>query len=367
MGPKKKRRYLPLAQLEELRALARYYKDILASLSHVSGKHLLDLRQVVKHGLTADFGLFLDRASVVLDEAEFDISVERVSPSVATTLVEQSDLSEEVSSAAPNPNLGQDATKTIEILDRERSSARLVAIFRKQEQDPFNRETIVGYPIASGKYGNLSFCAPLLYYPVSVTYDPVHSRCKIRKLTDAPILNSNLIAKLASSDEEAAFIRNRLLEYFHQPDFDNKTLDKVVRVLGEVVPGFKGLERDGKKLNSLGASLEARGTKTPTVFNSVVIVNSPRTSAFLQDDLEELAKLKTLVEETAINPLLEPVPDHIDDDSKGKDSKEEEPLLFPLVSNEAQRRVARRSERGKVLVVQGPPGTGKSHTIANLV
>jgi len=44
----------------------------------------------------------------------------------------------------------------------------------------------------------------------------------------------------------------------------------------------------------------------------------------------------------------------------------EEPL-FPLPTNEEQRRVFRRLAADNGVVVQGPPGTGKSHSIANLV
>jgi very-short-patch-repair endonuclease len=42
-------------------------------------------------------------------------------------------------------------------------------------------------------------------------------------------------------------------------------------------------------------------------------------------------------------------------------------LLFPLPTNEEQRRIAERLRTQSYVLVKGPPGTGKSHTIANLI
>ena len=42
-------------------------------------------------------------------------------------------------------------------------------------------------------------------------------------------------------------------------------------------------------------------------------------------------------------------------------------FLFPLPSNEEQRKIVQRLEADPCVLVKGPPGTGKSHTIANLI
>lgn len=42
-------------------------------------------------------------------------------------------------------------------------------------------------------------------------------------------------------------------------------------------------------------------------------------------------------------------------------------LYFPLPANDEQKRIVRKVEHRRGVLVQGPPGTGKSHTIANLV
>ena len=45
----------------------------------------------------------------------------------------------------------------------------------------------------------------------------------------------------------------------------------------------------------------------------------------------------------------------------------EERVLFPLPTNDEQRRIVDQHARFPGVLVQGPPGTGKSHTIANLI
>ena len=42
-------------------------------------------------------------------------------------------------------------------------------------------------------------------------------------------------------------------------------------------------------------------------------------------------------------------------------------IYFPLLANDQQLEIARRSLKQNGILVQGPPGTGKSHTIANLI
>jgi very-short-patch-repair endonuclease len=50
-------------------------------------------------------------------------------------------------------------------------------------------------------------------------------------------------------------------------------------------------------------------------------------------------------------------------------SRRDQPIsgLFPLESNQEQRRVLEKLRTDRTVVVQGPPGTGKTHTIANLI
>jgi len=67
-----------------------------------------------------------------------------------------------------------------------------------------------------------------------------------------------------------------------------------------------------------------------------------------------------------------------DPPGEGKDSVESETgattptlsdieLYFPLPANDEQKRILKKVEHRRGVLVQGPPGTGKSHTIANLI
>jgi len=48
-------------------------------------------------------------------------------------------------------------------------------------------------------------------------------------------------------------------------------------------------------------------------------------------------------------------------------SRDSEPLLLPLPTNEEQQRILTQAQHSTGVTVQGPPGTGKSHTIANII
>ncbi len=53
--------------------------------------------------------------------------------------------------------------------------------------------------------------------------------------------------------------------------------------------------------------------------------------------------------------------------TSGLPADEEEDVLFPKPSNDAQLKIVKGLQRQDGVVVQGPPGTGKTHTIANII
>lgn len=355
-----------MTNVDQLRALASYYREILAALSHQTGKHLVDLGTALRYGLTADLGVYVSQPSVVLDEDVLRIRIERMSPDTVSGIVERATAIEEAERATPSSELPESVPPE-DVSERRSTAARLIAIYRKQEQDPFNRETIIGWPIVSGKHGRTQFCAPLLYFPVRVHYDPVQSLFTATLDFEAPTLNSYLLAKLATSDGDVEIVRQKLLPYLYKPDFDTETLEDIVRIAGEMVEGLRGIRLDRRQVAPLNAALESRGEPGAALYNTLVIVNAARTGAFLQDDLAALSKLEEVGGETVVETLLADIPDNVPDVGDPDDSQHANPLLFPLVSNRAQRSVARKAAKARLLVVQGPPGTGKSHTIANLV
>jgi very-short-patch-repair endonuclease len=355
-----------VTNVEQLRALASYYREILAALSHQTGKHLVDLGTALRYGLTADLGVYVNQPSIVLDEDVLSIRIERMSPDTVSGIVERATAIEEAEAAAPSSD-PPESIPSEDVSERRSTAARLIAIYRKQEQDPFNRETIIGWPIVSGKHGRTHFCAPLLYFPVRVHYDPVQSLFTATLDFEAPTLNSYLLAKLATSDGDVEIVRQQLLPYLYKPDFDIQALEDIVRIAGEMVEGLRGIRLDRRQVAPLKAALENRGDPGAALYNTLVIVNAARTGAFLQDDLAALSKLEEVGGETVVETLLADIPENVPEVGDADDPQQAKPLLFPLVSNRAQRTVARKAEQARLLVVQGPPGTGKSHTIANLV
>ncbi len=350
----------------QLQALARYYQAILSSLSRQSSKHLIDLAAVVRYGLTADLGVYVRRPSLLLDEDKVSFCTERMSPDEVTTILTEAVRQEET----PDDFQGETPPKASadpESDERKQVAARLIAIYRKQEQDPYNRETILGWPIVAGRYGSVKFCAPLLYFTVHLHYDPIGSIISLTRDFEAPAVNFHLLAKLLVSEDDTAIVRDKLLPYMYRPECDMKTVDEIVRIVSELVPGLRGLRRDSRTVAPLMAVYEARAESGATLFNAIAVINAPRSSAFLQDDLAELAKLDEIGGETVVETILQDIPDNVEDVDNPEDPKLGGPLLYPLLSNRAQRTVARKAELARLMVVQGPPGTGKSQTIANLV
>jgi len=353
--------------VEQLRALASYYREIIASLSYQSGRHLIDLGTGTRYGLTADLGLYFPHPSILLEQEAFSFRVERVSPEAVTEMVELASRAEEAAEGSSNEVPPDDQGVIADKDAKSELTARLIAIYRKQQQDPFNRETILGYPVVAGKYGSVKFCAPLLYFPVDVQYDPMKGIFSITKQFEVPTLNSHLIVKLTGSEDEATAVRRELLPLLYQAEFGQDTLEKLIRVLAELAPGLRGMKRDPTEPSSLAVDLDSRNNLGSTLFQTAVLVNAKRTGAFLQDDLTELEKLEELTEETVVSTLLADIAEDIEEPTDPDLSEPQNPLLFPLQSNRAQRFAARKAERAKLLVIQGPPGTGKSQTITNLI
>jgi very-short-patch-repair endonuclease len=353
--------------VEQLRALASYYREIIASLSYQSGRHLIDLGTGTRYGLTADLGLYFPHPSILLEQEAFSFRVERVSPEAVTEVVELASRAEEAAEGSPNEALADDQAVAADKDAKSALTARLIAIYRKQQQDPFNRETILGYPVVAGRYGSVKFCAPLLYFPVDVQYDPMKGIFSIAKKFEVPTLNSHLIVKLTGSEDEATAVRREILPLLYQAEFGQDTLEKLIRVLAELAPGLRGMKREPTEPSSLAVDLDSRNNLGSTLFQTAVLVNAKRTGAFLQDDLTELEKLEELTEETVVSTLLADIAEDIEEPTDPDLAEPQNPLLFPLQSNRAQRFAARKAERSKLLVIQGPPGTGKSQTITNLI
>lgn len=352
-----------VSDVNELRKLAIYYKDILASITQQSGKHLTDLGSVFRYGLTGDLGIFDISIKGILEEDNIVIKTECSSIKTVSSMIAKSDFEEEQEAEDIEGDFVEESMEKIS------ASAKLVAIYRKQEQDPYNRETTIGFPIIAGKYGNNKICAPLFYFTVNIDLDPSNNKVILTKNFTTPVFNSHLIDKLATYEGEAELVREKILPLIYENDFDLNAIDKTIVSL---INDFKGLKTlstaTSTDINVLKSAMQSREKKGLKIYNTISIVNSARSNAFLQDELQQLASLEDINGETVIETLLAEAPESISMDYDDPDGQiHTRPLIFPLQSNIAQRRVARKAEQARLMVVQGPPGTGKSQTIANLV
>ncbi len=353
-------------KLIEIRRLAGYYRDLLGAISQQSGKHLVDMGSTLRYGLTVDIGHFVKSIRTVIENDILQLALDRMSPELVTSILLNSEpVEDEVENNEDNSQSGQ----IIETNDEKKMvSAKVMAIYRKQEQDRYNRETIIGFPVVAGKFGNKKICAPLFYIPVNVEYNPLKSTVILSKNVAEPVFNSSLIAKLVSQDGEVELVRQKLLPVLYEEEFSLEVIEKSIKILGELVEALRGLKVDGKMVGSLKSAIDARETKGLRVFNAIVLVNAARGNAFLIDELLQLAELNEFHGETVISSILGGIPENVGEQVDDPDHESHNrPLLFPLKSNQAQRRAARKAEKAKLISIQGPPGTGKSQTIANLV
>ncbi|MEW6041292.1 MAG: AAA domain-containing protein, partial [Elusimicrobiota bacterium] len=348
----------------QLNDLAKYYRDLLFSLSSRAGEHFVDISAVLRYGLTADLSLFVREIEELITSGTISFTIEKALPSVVNKIIEKAN---EIEDKEEQGEILEDIELSLEEQERKNASAILVAIYRKQEFDPYNREVIIGFPLVSGKVGKKKFCAPLFYYKVHVEFDPLKSSITLTKDFEIPALNFQLIKHLVESDEDIEIIRQQILPHLYREDFGLFTIQEIILRLSELVEGFRGIAYPSKP-SFLRESLELRESAGAKIFDTSIIVNARRTNAYLLDDLAQLAQIEEIDDETIINIILsEPVEIERTDIDDPVASENQSLLLFPLLNNKAQRLAAVKAEKGRLLVIHGPPGTGKSQTIVNLI
>ncbi len=351
--------------VEQLNNLAKYYRDLLFSLSSQVGKHFVDINAVLRYGLTADLSLFVPEIEELITSGTITFTIDKASPSVVNKIIEKAN---EIEDKEEQGEISEDIEVSLEEQERKNASAILVAIYRKQEFDPYNREVIIGFPLVSGKERKKKFCAPLFYYKVHIDFDPLKGSITLTKDFEIPALNFQLIKYLVESDEDIEMIRQQILPHLYREDFGLSTIQEIIQRLSQLVEGFRGLSYSSKP-SFLREALELRETSGANILNTSLIVNARRTNAYLLDDLAQLAQIEKIDDETIINTILsEPVEIENEDIKDEQNTSENQSLLlFPLLNNKAQRLAAIKAENGRLLVIQGPPGTGKSQTIVNLI
>lgn len=353
--------------------LAGYYADLLKSQPGVANAHLYNLEQVRRRGLVADLTEFIGSSQGILARDTYDVPLDgRVEIDLPVPGAEgDSDGDDDDEESAWDP--------AEDLVPDRRAVETLLRISMKQESDPHNRETVLGYPLVGRKVGRRAFLGPLLLWEVSISHRPRQKVVRLSRLSTTPSLNTILLGKLAPAPEIATKVGSELLPLILDEDFDPSALSDVLLTLsGIVTPGqdvvaLESLAPDGGLREVVAHLRDLRDGDPITVTSKPIVVNGSRSQAFLLTDLSEIAEQGKISGDSVLSqvvgdipsedaPQVDPLPLPFDDTGDGGN-----PLWFPFVSNESQRAVAQIAERSKVLTVQGPPGTGKSQTIANLV
>ncbi|MBE0425232.1 MAG: hypothetical protein IBX72_01110 [Nitrospirae bacterium] len=318
--------------VEQLNDLAKYYRDLLFSLSSQVGKHFVDINAVLRYGLTADLSLFVPEIEELITSGTISFTIDKASPSVVNKIIEKAN---EIEDKEEQGKISEDIEVSLEEQERKNASAILVAIYRKQEFDPYNREVIIGFPLVSGKVGKKKFCAPLFYYKVHIDFDPLKGLITLTKDFEIPALNFQLIKHLVESDEDIEMIRQQILPHLYREDFGLSTIQEIIQRLSELVEGFRGLSYSSKQ-SFLREAFELRETAGANILNTSIIVNARRTNAYLLDDLAQLAQIEEMDDETIINTILsEPVEIENEDIKNDKNTSENQSLLlFPLLTSD---------------------------------
>jgi len=352
-----------------LKSLAAYYRDIIVAFTDKGGRHLHDLTASRSGVIRADLAPFITDWKQLMDNESVSITLPKVSPQEVSKVISRATLEEEAETSGDNATVNQSSGIADKPTDseKERAAEALLAMYRKQEQDPYNRETLIGFPILCGTYGSVRYCAPVFYYPVRLEYEPLQDTIRFLKEIQIPAFNTPLLADLIGEEGVIDVVRKQILPRLHGEEFESHTIADVVDILARIVPALKGLQNDPRPSAPLNEAMSAVSLSVPMVFQACVVVNARKGHPFLLDDLAELAKLESYPGGTAAEAFLLKAGEDILEAEDPDSPEYSNPLLFPLESNPAQRRVARKAERGQLTAVEGPPGTGKSQTIANLV
>lgn len=344
-----------------LQSLARYYGDVLTALAENSGRVLRDLSLGRQYGLVADLSALQPATHDLLTSPVLRLG--KILPDLSAHEDEFANEPEGYG-AEPEP---QDNRAVLEPKQTEGNA--LIRIWRKQKQDPYNRETLLGYGLlrgtASAKQKPLG---PLVCFRVKPEYDAESRTFAVEKISGTPFLNITLLGQILSEDE-LSDLRPKLHELIAAEEFDETYFERLAKAMSGGALSFSGLKYSSDRMYSLAEVQRLPAASLPMLATGAVLLNIPRGNAYLLDDLDFLATSGNDedLKRCAVGPILETPLDDAADERRPRSSDSSADPLFPLESNKEQRAVAQHAKHSRVLVVHGPPGTGKSQTICNLV
>ena len=350
---------------------AAFHADVLRAAGG-GARHLHRLRENQRYGLTADLAILGVDPESCVDEETFILDLGE--PEFTEIFEDEPEFQEE--EFETEEDTSREGLDPVVASRRRTAAAAARKIYFKQKGDPYNRETTVGFPIIAARLGSRELCGPLLYWPAELSYDAERQRLTVTRPSPVPVLNTILLSKFSEDATEIDLAREQLLPLILSEGFSHSLIDRVIDSLKGIFGPLRLLRQavaEDPPLGSFFTQVSGLGAGSDPIIGYVpVLVNGARSYAFLLDDLDKLTKQEEAPSGSVINTILGPPAEPLDDEQIGSlpfhDTAEgARPLWFPEKSNKAQRRVARKAQRARVMTVQGPPGTGKSLTIANLV
>lgn len=357
--------------------VADFHSQVLKTSGGGGSSYHFKLHSGVRYGLTADLSLLGVSAEKAVKAAVLTLDLE--APNEGPKFEEEPDLDELEQPELFDTSEGESSETEVEReLSAKRDSAAAAArrIFLKQRGDPYNRETIIGFPLIGARVGRKKISGPLFYWKVDPQLKAAANRLTLSRPSPSPSLNSLLLSKFTEEDAEIDLVREQLVPVVQSESFDLTSIEKAVRQIRGIFAPLKNLEEkefEGAPLASFLDTVSNLGGTEAAVLSAIpALVNTSRSFAFILEDLGKLQNLADAAEGSVVSGFVGELPEEVERaDERGLPFYDTmdggDPLWFPMESNDAQRRVGRKARRVRTLAVQGPPGTGKSQTIANLV
>ena len=371
---------LPTEELltSDLHQFAKYYEEFLRTGATGATSTYTHLDKVDRKGLAAplpSFGIGFE------DAVERDAIHLSLRPPDSVEI----DASDDSEDGAEDRAEDADEDQTADLRDEnndgstegdlERLSKAARSIFRRQQRDPHNRETLLGLGAIGRRTSRGIRVGPLLYWEVTLKYDAAQQRLSVFKRSSQPEINTLILDQFLEDHQDIEAVLSDMIAALSTEEggLMPSTIDKLFRIVAGHSPDPRALESSLSTDTNMREWFKLLRRLGQGYWRSAFIANGPRSHAFLLRDLRKLLDADLAQGESALASLLsrdpprkleglETPPFSFSESADGK-----APLYFPLQSNPAQRSVARKMEKADILTVQGPPGTGKSLTIANLV
>ena len=264
-----------------LQNLARYYGDVLTALAENSGRVLRDLGLGRRCGLVADLSALNPPTHELLTSPV--IRFGKVIPDLVTEDDRFDREPEGYEAESERPDSGEVAEP------KQTEGSALVRIWRKQKQDTYNRETLLGFGLLRGiSSARQKTFGPLVCFRVKPEYDPETRAFAIEKISGTPFPNITLLGQILSEDE-LSDLRPKLHELISAEEFDEAYFERLAKAISGGALSATGLKYWGERLYSLAELQRLPSTNLPLLAMGAALLNIPRGNAYLLDDLDFLA------------------------------------------------------------------------------